>query len=72
MFATFWKKRCPISKGQRSLKLGNEEYVSIMAVGLMEVCFDNKILRISDCLFVLDFNMNLVSASCLVEYGLTV
>ena len=28
-----------LSKGQRKLKLGNEEYVSVMAVGLVELCF---------------------------------
>ena len=28
-----------LSKEQRSLKLGNKEYVSIMAIGLVELCF---------------------------------
>ena len=43
-----------------------------MAVGLVELCFNNKTLCLSDCLFVLDFKRNLVSVSCLVEHGLTV
>ena len=67
-----FKQSSPLSKGQRSLKLGNGEYVSIMAVGLVELCFNNKTLCLSDCLFVSDFKRNLVSVSCLVEHGLTV
>ena len=62
----------PFSKGQRSLKLGNEEYVSVVAIGFVELCFDNKILCLLDCLFVPDFKRNLVSVSCLVERDLTV
>ena len=51
------------------MKLGNGEYVSVMAVGLVELCFNNKTLCLSDCLFVPDFKRNLVSISCLVEHG---
>ena len=54
------------------MKLGNGEYVSVMAVGLVELCFNNKTLCLSDCLFVPDFKRNLVSVSCLVEHDLTV
>ena len=68
----WFKQSSPLSKGQRSLKLGNGEYVSIMAVGLVELCFNNKTLCLSDCLFVPDFKRNLVSVSCLVEHVLTV
>ena len=68
----WFKQSSPLSKGQRSLKLGNGEYVSIMAVGLVESCFNNKTLCLSDCLFVPDFKRNLVYVSCLVEHGLTV
>ena len=68
----WFKQSSPLSKGQRSLKLGNGEYVSVMAVGLVELCFNNKTLCLSDCLFVPDFKRNLVSVSCLVEHGLTV
>ena len=68
----WFKQSSPLSKGQRSLKLGNREYVSVMAVGLVELCFNNKTLCLSDCLFVPDFKRNLVSVSCLVEHGLTV
>ena len=28
-----------LSKGHISLKLGNREYVSVMAIGLVELCF---------------------------------
>ena len=28
-----------LSKEQRRLKLGNEEYVSVVAIGLVELCF---------------------------------
>ena len=68
----WFKQSSPLGKGQRSLKLGNGEYVSVMAVGLVELCFNNKTLCLSDCLFVPDFKRNLVSVSCLVEHGLTV
>ena len=68
----WFKQSSPLSKGQRSLKLGNGEYVSVMAIGLVELCFNNKTLCLSDCLFVPDFKRNLVSVSCLVEHGLTV
>ena len=68
----WFKQSSPLSKGQRSLKLGNGEYVSVMVVGLVELCFNNKTLCLSDCLFVPDFKRNLVSISCLVEHGLTV
>ena len=68
----WFKQSSPLSKGQRSLKLGNGEYVSVMAVGLVELCFNNKTLCLSECLFVPDFKRNLVSVSCLVEHGLTV
>ena len=40
-------------------------------VGLVELCFNSKTLRLSNCLFVLDFKRNLVYVSCLVEHGLT-
>ena len=41
MFSTpeWFKQSRPLSKGQRNLKLGNEEYVSVMVVGLVESCF---------------------------------
>ena len=68
----WFKQSSPLNKGQRSLKFGNGEYVSVMAVGLVELCFNNKTLCLSDCLFVPDFKRNLVSVSCFVEHGLTV
>ena len=68
----WFKQSSPLNKGQRSLKLGNGKYVSVMAVGLVEFFFNNKILCLSDCLFVPDFKRNLVYVSCLVKHGLTV
>ena len=65
----WFKQNSPLNKGQRSLKLGNDEYISVVAVELMELCFDNKTLRLSYCLFVSNFKRNLVSVSCLVECG---
>ena len=38
----------------------------------MELCFDNKTLRLSDYMFVSNFKRNLVYVNCLVECGLTV
>ena len=52
--------------------MGNEKYVSVVAVGFVELFFYNKILCLLDCLFVPNFKKSLVSVSCLVECGLTV
>ena len=35
----WFKQSRPLNKGQKSLKLGNGEYVFVMAVGLVELCF---------------------------------
>ena len=35
----WFKQSRPLSKRQKSLKLGNGEYVSVMAVGRVELCF---------------------------------
>ena len=43
-----------------------------MAIGLVELCFDNKTLCLSGYLFVPDFKRNLVHVNCLAERGLTV
>ena len=48
----WFKQSRPLRKGQRSLKLGNKEYVSVMAVGLVELWL--KTLRLPDHLFVSD------------------
>ena len=42
----------PLKKGQRSLKLGNGEYISIMTVELVELWL--KTLRLQDHLFIPD------------------
>ena len=60
-------------EGQRYLRLGNGEFISVKAIGLVILSFDNnRTLCLEDCLFVPDFKRNLVSVSCLVEHGLTV
>ena len=62
-----------IEKGQRYLKLWNGELISIKAIGPVVLFFENnRTLCLEDCLFVRDFERNLVSVSCLVEHGLTV
>ena len=44
-----WFKQCsPLSKGQRSLKLGNEEYVSLMVARLMELCLLDIVNEMND------------------------
>ena len=55
------------------MKLGNEELISIKAIGPVVLIFENnRTLCLEDCLFAPDFKRNLVSVSCLVEHGLTV
>ena len=66
----WFKQSRPLNKGQRILKLGNWEYVSVLIVGLVELFF--KTLRLSSCLFVPNFKWNLISFSCLIEHGLIV
>ena len=54
------------------MKLENKELISVKAIGLVILSFDNnKTLCLEDCLVVPDFKRNLVSVSCLVEHGLT-
>ena len=43
----WFKQSSELSKGQRSLKLGNRQYVSVVVVGLVELYFDNKTLLLS-------------------------
>ena len=62
-----------IEEGQRYLKLGNRELISVKAIGPAVLFFENnRTLCLEDCLFALNFKRNLVSVSCLVEHGLTV
>ena len=69
----WFKQSSLFSKRQKSLTLGNEEHVSVMAIGLIELSFDkNKTLILEDCLLVSDFKRNLVYVSCLIKHGLTV
>ena len=69
----WFKQSSYFSKGQRSLTLGNGECVSVMAIGPVELSFNNnRTLILEDCLLVPDFKRNLVSVSCLIKHGLTV
>lgn len=43
-----------------------------MAALLVEFIFDNKVLFLSYCLFILDIKKNLVYVSCLFEHGLII
>ena len=68
----WFKHSEPIEEGQRYLRLGNGELISVKAVGLVILSFDNnRILCLEDFLFVPNFKRNLVSVSCLVEHRLT-
>ena len=68
----WFKHSKSIKKGQRYLKLGNGELISMKAIRLVVLSFDNnRILCLEDFLFVPNFKRNLVSVSCLVEHRLT-
>ena len=68
----WFKHSTSIEEGQRYLKFGNEELISMKAIRLVVLLFDNnRTLCLEDCLFVPDFKRNLVYVSCLVEHGLT-
>ena len=60
-------------KGQKSLRLGNEEYVYVMTIRLVELPFDNnKTLALEDYFYVPDFKRNLISVSFLIKHGLAI
>ena len=68
----WFKHSMSIEEGQRYLKLGNMEPISVKAIGPVVLFFENnRTLCLEDCLFVPNFKRNLVSISCLVEHGLT-
>ena len=68
----WFKHSTSIEEGQRYLKLGNVELISVKAIGPVVLFLENnRTLCLEDCLFVPDFKRNLVSVSCLVEHGLT-
>ena len=55
------------------MKVGNRELISVKAIGLVVLFFENnRTLCLEECLFSLDFKRNLVSVSCLVEHGLII
>ena len=69
----WFKHNTSIEEGQRYLKLGNGELISIKAIGPIVLFFENnRTLCLEDCLFAPDFKRNLVFVSCLVDHGLTV
>ena len=69
----WFKHSTSIEEGQRYLKLGNVELISVKAIGPVVLFFENtRTLCLEDCLFAPDFKKNLVSVSCFVEHGLTV
>ena len=69
----WFKHSTSIEEGQRYLKLGNGELISVKAIGPVVLFFENnRTLCLEDCLFAPDFKRNLVSVNCLVEHGLTV
>ena len=69
----WFKHSTSIEEGQRYLKLGNMELISVKAIGPVVLFFENnRTLCLEDCLFAPDFKRNLVSVSCLVEHSLTV
>ena len=72
-FSLQWfKHSMSIEEGQRYLKLGNGELISVKAIGLVVLFFENnRTLCLEDCLYVPDFKRNLVYVNCLVEHGLT-
>ena len=52
----WFKQTSTVGEGQRMLRLGNGEHVSVKAVGLVILFFNNsRTLVLEDCLFVPDF-----------------
>ena len=69
----WFKHSTSIEEGQRYLKLGNVEIISVKAKGpVFFILENNRTLCLEDCLFATDFKRNLVYVSCLVEHNLTV
>ena len=69
----WFKQTSLLGEGQKSLRLGNGEYVSMKAIRQVILSFNNnRTLFLSDYLFVQDFKRNLIFVSYLYEHGLTV
>ena len=57
-----------LEERQKSLRLGNGEFIHVRAVGFISLYFENKrTLFLSNYLFLPNFKRNLVSINCLIE-----
>ncbi|KAG8381639.1 hypothetical protein BUALT_Bualt06G0142500 [Buddleja alternifolia] len=61
-----------LSDGDMYLLMGDSTSVPVVAIGLVSLYFENRVLLLKDCLYVPSIRRNLISVSCLIDDGLTV
>ena len=58
-----------LNKGELFLTLADRSRISVLAVGVFNLCFDSRILILEDCLYVPNICRNLIFATYLGKHG---
>ena len=58
-----------LNKGELFLTLADRSRISVLAVGVFNLCFDSIVLMLEDCLYVPNVRRNLIFATYLGKHG---
>ena len=58
-----------MNKGKLFLTLADRSKISVVAVGVFNLCFNSRVLILKDCLYVPNIRRNLISATYLGNHG---
>ena len=58
-----------LNKGELFLTLADRSRISVLAVGVFNLCFDSRVLMLEDCLYVPNVRRNLIFATYLGKHG---
>ena len=58
-----------LNKGELFLTLADRSRISVLAVGVFNLCFDSRVLILKDCLYVPNVCRNLIFATYLGKHG---
>ena len=58
-----------LNEGELFLTLADGSRISVVAVGVFNLCFESRVLILEDCLYVPNFRRNLISATYLSKHG---
>ena len=58
-----------LNKGELFLTLADRSRISVLAVGVFNLCFDSSVLILEDCLYVPNICRNLIFATYLGKHG---